>query len=251
MLLLVYCSIVQHMQIVAIQFMFMFYMVPHKCLLHKLSYHVIRDETLVWINNFLSSCCQSLVLDGIALEKVNIISGVPQGIVLGPLLFLVNDVSDLPNSLKSTVHLFADDCILYRSIKSIHGYNVLQQDLLLLTQWEKTWQIQCYAMSITHKKVPFVFKYSMNNSTPEHVKNYSYLVVTNNLAWSNHIHKVVRKTNHTLCLRSHNFWSCKLNAKEVAHMSLVHQQREYASSVWDPYHQGQINDIEMIQRCAA
>ena len=87
--------------------------VPHKCLLYKLGCYGITGQTLAWFNNFL--CCrhQSVILDGTILQKANVISAMPQGTVLGPLFFLVY-INDLPNNLKSTVHLFADDCILYR-----------------------------------------------------------------------------------------------------------------------------------------
>ena len=70
-------------------------------------------------------------------------------------------------------------------------------------------------MSITHKKVPLPFSYSMNDCVLERVKNYPYLGVTisDNLSWSCHIHKVICKTNRTLGLVRRNLWNCKLEVK--------------------------------------
>ena len=84
--------------------------VPHKLVPHKLSRHGIWGETLAWISNLF---IQSVVLDETVSREANVISGVPQGTVLRPWLFLIY-LNDLPNNIKSTSCLFADDCILYR-----------------------------------------------------------------------------------------------------------------------------------------
>ena len=90
----------------------------------------------------------------------------------------------------SLVKLFADDCILYRPVVHIRDCQNLQDDLSLLTRWEKLWQMQfnvkkCYTMSISHKKVPLAFSYRMNGCVLERVKNYPYIGVTisDNLSW--------------------------------------------------------------------
>ena len=100
------------------------------------------------------------------------------------------------------------------------------------------------ACQLSTKKAPLVFDYSKNNSTLEHVQNKPYWEATlaDSLAWSDHIHNVVYKANHTLGLLQCDFWSCKSNVNEISYRSLVHPQLEYASSVWDPFHQGEIHD---------
>ena len=98
-------------------------------LLHKLT---ISGEILSWINNCLSSRQQSVFIDGTASRKADIISGVLQSTVLGPLLFLVY-IYDLPNNLKFTARLFPNDCILYRVAKNIRDCIILQEDLPALT----------------------------------------------------------------------------------------------------------------------
>ena len=85
--------------------------VPHRRLLHKLEYYGIRGSTHKWINSWLSGCTQQVFLDGQASDPVPVLSGVPQGSVLGPVLFLIF-INDLPDNIRSSVRLFADDWVL-------------------------------------------------------------------------------------------------------------------------------------------
>ena len=108
--------------------------VPHRRLLYKLHYYGIRGSTHKWI----AERFQKVVLDGKASDPVPVLSGVPQGSVLGPVLFLIF-INDLPDNIKSSVRLFADDCVLYRNIKTLTDYLILQDDLNSLGQWETYW----------------------------------------------------------------------------------------------------------------
>ena len=92
--------------------------VPRRRLLHKLDYYEIRGSTHKWINSRLCGRTQQLVLDGQASDPVPALSGVPQGSVLGPILFLIF-INNLPDNIRSSVRMFADDCVLYRNIYSI------------------------------------------------------------------------------------------------------------------------------------
>ena len=87
--------------------------VPHNRLLQKLNRYGIRNNTLTWIANFLTHRKQRVVVGGDYSTWTEVTSGVPQGTVLGPLLFLVY-INDLPDNVQSTVRLFADDCVVYR-----------------------------------------------------------------------------------------------------------------------------------------
>ena len=115
--------------------------VPHQRLLIKLRHYGIQGTTFQWIRSFLSPRNQQVKVDGSTSDKVPVISGVPQGTVLGPLLFLLfnNDFFLLPVCVESKTRLFADDCIIYRNVKTIKDCQELQNDLYQLTDWEQKW----------------------------------------------------------------------------------------------------------------
>ena len=101
--------------------------VPHRRLLHKLEYYGIRGSTHKWINSWLSERRQQVVLDGQASDPVPVLSGVPQGWVLSPVLFLIF-INDLPDNIRSSFAFYADDCVLYRNIHSLQDCLTLQED---------------------------------------------------------------------------------------------------------------------------
>jgi hypothetical protein len=97
------------MDMIIMDFSKAFDTVPHNRLLHKLCNYGITGRTHTWISNFLTERKQRVVVDGDHSQWVPVRSGVPQGTVLGPLLFLAY-INDLPNNIRSEVRLFADDC---------------------------------------------------------------------------------------------------------------------------------------------
>ena len=94
--------------LIIIDFTKTFDKVPHRRLLHKLDFYGIRVSTLKWINSWLSQCTQQVVIDGQASDPVPMLSSVPQGLVLGPILYLII-INDLPDNIRSSVCLFGDD----------------------------------------------------------------------------------------------------------------------------------------------
>ena len=121
--------------LISMDFAKAFNTVPHHRLLYKLQWYGIQGKTHKWITNFLIGRSQRVVLDGVQSSSISVSSGVPQGTVLGPLMFLVY-INDLPNCIKhSTVRLFADDCIIYKDISSSKDTRLLQMDINSIAKW--------------------------------------------------------------------------------------------------------------------
>ena len=132
--------------------------VSHKHLILKLKYYGINSAVITWINSFLTSRTQSVTLEGFQSDHIAVTSGVPQRSVLGPILFLIY-MNDLPNEIKSSVRLFADDAIMYRQILSQTDCTALQNDIHTLEKWDQKWivtfnQAKCNALSITRQRLP-------------------------------------------------------------------------------------------------
>jgi len=110
--------------------------VPHQRLLHKLEFYGVGGPTKGWIASFLTGRSQLVMVDGESSEPGPVLSGVPQGTVMGPLLFLL-----YINDINSPTRLFADDCLIYREISSPDDSKQHQSDLDSLVKWSKTWHI--------------------------------------------------------------------------------------------------------------
>ena len=121
----------------------------HRRLAVKLHHYGIRNKTLAWIQSFLAERCQKAVLDDKTFSSSPVTSGVPQGTVLGPLLFLIY-INDLSSRASSTARLFADDCLLYSVISSQEDAASLQEDLDRLQEWERgRWPLTQTCVSTT------------------------------------------------------------------------------------------------------
>ena len=132
--------------------------VPHNGLLSKLKHYGIDEKIWLWICNFLINRKQSVIVDGKQSSLIDVVSGLPQGTVLGPLLFLLH-INDLPSVVSSKVRLFADDCLIYRNIKNKEDQIALQKDLNLLENWVNTWGMRfnaakCNIMRVSRTRDP-------------------------------------------------------------------------------------------------
>ena len=136
--------------------------VAHRRLLSKVASYGIRGNLRRWITLFFEGRAQKVVVEGASSDPSPVKSGVPQGSVLGPLLFQLF-INDLAEHTSSTVRLFADDSVMYKSVKTIQDRKVLQNDLDQLHQWEKRWQLRfnarkCNIMRATHAKKKHLYR---------------------------------------------------------------------------------------------
>ena len=159
--------------------------VPHTRLCKKLSYYGIRGPLLLWIKHYLSNRYQRVIIDGTSSDPSVVTSGVPQGTVLAPLLFLCF-VNDIPLNVTSKIKLYdADDILLYRTISSQADCTLLQKDIDSLIQWSNIWQLpfnfkKCEFLRITNKFSPIITTYQMGAKTINQVISAKYLGITIN-----------------------------------------------------------------------
>jgi hypothetical protein len=232
--------------------------VPHKRLISKLRLYGIDDPIQRWIQAFLTGRTQCVRVDGQFSEKSDVTSGVPQGTVLGPLLFLIF-INDLPTVIDphTTCRLFADDCLIYRNIHSLSDQVQLQKDLDSLQEWSITWGMhfnpkKCNIMTISRSKLLTKF-YQLGDSILDHVDMCAYLGVniSNTMSWSGHISTVAKKANSRLGFLKRNLRNCPQKLKRMAYVSLVRSQMEYGCAIWDPHLAKDKNALEQVQRKAA
>ena len=165
----------------------------------------------------------SVVLDGESSDEVPVKSGVPQGTVLGPILFLCH-INDLPLHVKSQVRLFADDCLLYREINNQADHHTLQNDLNQLETWADKSVMQfnakkCYILSVKNKTSHF---YNLSGTILQQVPNNPYLGVqiSEDLKWHTHISNITNKVSSTLGFLRRNLKSCPQESRRLAYLAL-------------------------------
>jgi hypothetical protein len=221
--------------------------VSHPRLLHKLRHYGIKGKNNQWIKAFLESRTQAVVLENKYSDKVDVTSGVPQGSVLGPVLFLIY-INDITDNMQSTIRLFADDCTIYRPINNKNDQQILQSDLTNLTKWEQKWKMafnvsKCNVMHLTRSKNPIKEPYYKHGKQHEVVQYTKYLGITikDDLIWNLHINNIVSiSANQVQGMLGRNIKKAPQQTKITAINTLFRPIVEYSAAIWDPYTQENI-----------
>lgn len=185
--------------------------VPHNLLLTKLKALNIDANILIWIEYFLSNRSQYVFANDHCSSSISVTSGVPQGSVLGPLLFLVY-INDLPNSITSSIKLFADDCVIYREVKTTNHTVLLQADLDHILDWCTKCKMslnptKCKVMRFSRRAASVAPAYNIHSTTLSVVTCYKYLgvLLTSNLTWNKHVTYIISNANRMLGYLKRNF----------------------------------------------
>ena len=214
----------------------------HSGLLSKLSRTGITGNLLKWFTNYLSDRKQRVVINGQFSNWASVLAGVPQGSVLGPLLFLIyiNDITDEVQS--SDVRLFADDTILYMFIDNpVLSAQALNEDLERISSWADQWLVKfstpkTKTMQISKKKKHQVSPpILMNGTRVNEVQSHKHLGVTisNNLTWNDHIEEMVITAGKSLDILNALKYKLDRVTLERLYFAFVRSKLEYASIVWD------------------
>lgn len=231
--------------------------VPHQRLLSKLSSYGIGGLLLQWIKSFLLERQQVVRVNGHYSYSSKVISGVPQGSVLGPLLFVIY-INDLPDCVSSSSYLFADDTKVLRKINSESDAKQLQDDIDALHEWSKKWLLKfhpdkCHVLTIgKFDNIMHTERYTLGSCELEHVFEEKDLgvIFDSELTFEEHINLKIKKANSMVGIirRSFSFLDGKL-FKQL-YTSFVRPHLEYCQSVWSPHLKKYIKLLESVQRRA-
>ena len=229
--------------------------VPHRRLLKKLKGYGIDGKILEWIKSFLQNRTQSVKVNGIFSNVASVKSGVPQGSVLGPILFILY-INDLPDVIQSDVLLFADDTKIFRSINSAKDAELLQSDIDALSRWSQDWLInfnleKCHVLTMgKFERIKHVERYKLDKHELEHVFEEKDLGVIfySELKFEEHISAKVQKANAITGLIRRSFTYLDGQLLKKLFSSFVRPHLEYACAVWSPFLKKNITAIENVQR---
>ncbi|CAB3987788.1 RNA-directed DNA polymerase from mobile element jockey, partial [Paramuricea clavata] len=233
--------------------------VNHHKLIFKLKLFGITGKLHEWLKDYLSNRSQQTTVLGATSMPLPVLSGVPQGSVLGPILFLIyiNDIVEVVHR-DSGMALYSDDSKCFKVIKSLNDSLLLQSDLDNLSSWSKSWNMdfnetKCAIVSFTRKHHPIIQSYSLNGSELRKVNEQKDLgiLTTSSMEWSSHVATVCSKANRTLgYIRRCSAEIGSLNARRTLYTSLVRSLFSYRSQLWAPQKIKYINMMERVQRRA-
>ena len=239
--------------------------VDHDLLLHKLHCYGIRGPLLKWIKSFLTERHQSVSVNGTHSYKSEVKSGVPQGTVLGPILFLIY-INDIDKCIKhSFISCFADDTRVCKCIAKSADVQFLQEDINSVIDWttknnmalhEKKFQYvnhNCGGSKLL-EELPFtseLFQYTTPNGTslkPVDAVRDLGIKITPTLSWSPHIMNIVDNANR-MAAWILSVFSCRdSDVMMTLYKSLVRPRVEFCCPIWDPKKIGDIILLEQVQR---
>ena len=228
--------------------------VPHQRLLRKLEAYGIQGNILNWIKAFLIGRTQEVTINGTISEAVSVLSGIPQGTVLGPVLFIIY-INDLLENISSTGLMFADDTKIFRLITSRNDSLVLQSDIKKLEEWSLNWQLRfnpdkCHILSLgKFDNIKYAHSYNVYGNEIDHVFEEKDLgiIIDSELRFEEHIGKKIRVANALVgqIRRSFSYLDCDTFRRIYA--AFVRPHLEYGQAIWSPFRMKYIRAIENVQ----
>ena len=233
---------------------------PHSLVLGSLANVGVCGSLYHWFESYLTDRRQQVALNGVLSEEILVTSGVPQGSILGPLLFLlsVNSAFDVSISRKSVLEMYADDILLYMIITCLEDVICFQSDINLLVDWIDSKDLRLNMkktkfMLVSRKRVQQDINLTINGSPIQQVSSFTYLGVTlsQDLSWGLHIDKVCMKAKRLLGYLYRGFRLADSGCLSYLYKALVLPVLSYCSAVWNPHQCGRAAQLERVQGFAA
>ena len=225
----------------------------HDGIIFKLRKLGIKGALLSWFHDYLSNRQQRVIVRGQNSIWGVLKAGVPQGSVLGPLLFLVY-INDIVEGLNCQIKLFADDTTLYVTYNdSKQAQTVLNDDLAKISEWAKQWVVtfspsKTKAMTVAYKKShpePLTFDNTLLDEVKEH--KHLGLTICSNLSWSSHIDNIISDTSKMSDVLKNLKYDLDRHSLEKIYFSFIRPKLEYASHIWDNCSKKDSDKLEQFQ----
>ena len=228
--------------------------VSHRLLLYKLSCYGIHGKLHTWIKSFLTARQQQVAVNGAASDWIDVASGVPQGSVLGPLLFLVY-INDLPDTVQCPLRMFADDAKVFSQVDNDQDAARLQEDLEALSAWSDAWlmpfnESKCSVLHIGHAN--HSYQYTMNSKpiASTQVEKDLGVLVDSDLKFRQQAASAVAKATQMLAVIRRSFALMDDVTIPLLFKTLVRPHLEFGNLIWGPFNRADQKAIERVQRRA-
>jgi hypothetical protein len=239
-------------------FMKAFDTVPHRRLISVLQYYGIDAPILPWIHSFLSKRKQKVIVCGQSSEWHDVLSGIPQGSVLGPVLFIVYINTMVERDLSSDVFMYADDTKVFREVTNDSDRQALQKDIDSLHDWTRESLLKfhpdkCTVMHVGQNSSYENTHYTMDGKILTESKSEKDLglIIDPMLTFEEHISSKVSKANSMVGLIRRSFEYMDKSMFRQLFTAIVRPHLEYADAVWNPHLKKHITAIENVQRRAS
>lgn len=239
--------------------------VDHRLLVEKLKVYGINPKLVTWIESFLTGRTQAVVVDGHQSISALILSGVPQGTVLGPVLFLVH-INDIALCvINAILRCLADDTRISMPIQSIHDVILLQDDLNRVIQWSERnnmtlhkdkFEYMCHSYNKSNylTDLPLIseyFEYTVSSDitlSPVHRLRDLGVTVSSDLSWSPHIKTISDKARQKAAWVLSVFHTRSREVMLTLYKSMVRSLLEYCCPLWNPVKVSDIQELESVQK---
>ena len=228
--------------------------VSHQRLLSKLESYGITGKLKGWIAAFLQDRQQRVVVRGSSSPWATVSSGVPQGSVLGPSLFILY-INDLPSVVDSSIKIFADDTKIYRSVSSCAGSAELQKDLDAISAWSDEWQLpfnetKCKSLHIGSRNPCLTYRMHGIELEQVTVEKDLGVYLDSELKFRKQASAAAAKGNQLLALIKRSFLCIDAVTLPALYKTLVRPHLEYGNLIWGPFNRADQKLIERVQRRA-
>ena len=228
--------------------------VPHQRLLRKVESYGISGSLKRWIAAFLQDRSQQVVVRGHSSQWTSVSSGVPQGSVLGPVLFIIY-INDLPEVVSSSIKIFADDTKIYRNVSPVSGHMELQADLEAVASWSAKWQLpfnvtKCKSLHVGSQNPCHIYRMGDTNLDQALMEKDLGIHIDSELKFRKQAAAAAAKGNQLLALIKRSFMYISVDTLPVLYKTLVRPHLEYGNLIWGPFNRADQKLIERVQRRA-